>query len=185
MADRKRSGGRAGNARRTSSLVPSQMPWKQPINNDKPTEPLSLDGIHSIHNGCIRILKESGLPIILADTLKDAAEGHSWMQLYIFQDEDFVMELLESAPAKFSVTPRNKDHKIIIGGNMSRGDVRPPFPSLSQCRVCNPISITLCRDKTYPIFCSMNEEGTAPLCSQPSTQCSMYDISWRKINFIR
>ena len=31
------------------------------------------------------------------EKMYEYSEGHSWMQLYIFQDEDFVMELLERA----------------------------------------------------------------------------------------
>ena len=128
MADRKRSGGRAGNARRTSSLVPSQMPWKQPINNDKPTEPLSLDGIHSIHNGCIRILKEIGIEFLNPESLEIFKKaGCKVKGTNVKMDEDFVMEMLKTAPAQFSVTPRNKDHKSIIGGKyMSFGSVSSP-----------------------------------------------------------
>ena len=38
---RRRGGGRAGNsARRTSAGVIEQMPWRQPVNIDRPTEPL-------------------------------------------------------------------------------------------------------------------------------------------------
>ena len=45
MTSKRRAGGRSGNTRRTSSLVPNQMPWKQPINWDRPTEPLGEEGI--------------------------------------------------------------------------------------------------------------------------------------------
>ena len=97
MADRKRSGGRAGNTRRTSSLVPSQMPWKQPINNDKPTEPLSLDGVHNIHNGCIRILKEVGIEFLNPESLEIFKQaGCKVTGTNVKMDEDFVMEMLKT-----------------------------------------------------------------------------------------
>ncbi|NNK77143.1 MAG: hypothetical protein HKP40_00380, partial [Litoreibacter sp.] len=51
MADgavrKRRSGGRAGNTRRTDSLLPDQMPWGQPVNPDRPTEPLDEDGVQA------------------------------------------------------------------------------------------------------------------------------------------
>lgn len=37
---RGRSGGRAGNARRGATETIAQMPWQQPVNIDRPTEPL-------------------------------------------------------------------------------------------------------------------------------------------------
>ena len=45
---RKRSGGRAGNHRNSSSSI-NQMPWQQVVNIDDPIEPLSEDGIQNIH----------------------------------------------------------------------------------------------------------------------------------------
>ncbi len=41
---RKRSGGRSGNVRRSSPNVIEQMPWRMPVNTDRPTEPLDEDG---------------------------------------------------------------------------------------------------------------------------------------------
>ena len=39
-ARRQRAGGRAGNADRRGGAVIDQMPWRIPVNTDKPTEPL-------------------------------------------------------------------------------------------------------------------------------------------------
>ena len=47
MADdlkRKRAGGRAGNAIRAGSHAIDQMPWRIPVNHDRPTEPMGEDG---------------------------------------------------------------------------------------------------------------------------------------------
>ena len=48
---RKRGGGRAAHADRRGSATDHQMPWKPPINIDRPTETLSEEGIAAIHDG--------------------------------------------------------------------------------------------------------------------------------------
>ena len=46
---RRRGGGRAGNTRRGRVEAVAQLPWRQPINTDKPTEPLHEEGVQAIH----------------------------------------------------------------------------------------------------------------------------------------
>ena len=61
---RKRSGGRAGGAKRRGSEVIEQMPWNPPINMDRPTEPLDAGGVAAIHDGAMRILEEIGIEFL-------------------------------------------------------------------------------------------------------------------------
>ena len=132
MADapkkRKRGGGRAGNARRTTSLLPDQMPWKQPVNIDAPTEPLGPEGVQAIHKGCMTILSTIGIEFLNPEAcaiLKEA--GCKVDGTNVKMDEDFVMEMVGHAPAEFTITPRNKDRTIKIGGrNMAFGNVSSP-----------------------------------------------------------
>ena len=67
---RRRSGGRAGNAVRRGSLAIDQMPWRLPINLDRPTEPLDEDGINAIHDGAMRILEEIGIEFLNQEALE-------------------------------------------------------------------------------------------------------------------
>ena len=61
---RRRSGGRAANtAKRLTSDI-NQMPWRLPINTDRPTEPLDGDGVQAIHDGAMRILEEIGIEFL-------------------------------------------------------------------------------------------------------------------------
>jgi trimethylamine--corrinoid protein Co-methyltransferase len=60
MARRSRSGGRAGNARRTTTAAIDQMPWRNIKNIDRPTEPLDEDGVQAIHKGAMHILSKIG-----------------------------------------------------------------------------------------------------------------------------
>ncbi len=61
---RRRGGGRAGNAKRRGTRAIDQMPWRSPINSDKPTEPLSEEGVNAIHEGAMKILEDIGIAIL-------------------------------------------------------------------------------------------------------------------------
>ena len=114
MASKRRAGGRSGNTRRTGSLVPNQMPWKQPLNWDRPTEPLGEEGILNIHNGCMRILKEIGIEFLNPESLEIFKKaGCKVTDTNVRMDEDFVLEMLKKAPTQFTITPRNDAKKIV------------------------------------------------------------------------
>ena len=61
---RLRSGGRAANTARRGDALFKQSPWRLPVNHDRPTEPLSEDGIVAIHNGAMHILEEIGIEFL-------------------------------------------------------------------------------------------------------------------------
>jgi trimethylamine---corrinoid protein Co-methyltransferase len=114
---RRRAGGRAGNQARAGTAVIDQMPWKQPVNPDRPTEPLDADGVQRIHKGAMRILREIGIEFLNPEAvaiLKKA--GCRVNDTNVRMDEDFVMDMLGHAPSTFPITPRNPDHRIIMGG---------------------------------------------------------------------
>ncbi|RED12302.1 trimethylamine methyltransferase family protein [Pontivivens insulae] len=125
---RTRGGGRAGNARRGSTHAIQQMPWSQPVNIDRPTEPLSQDGVQAIHETAMRILEEIGIEFLNDEArryLKDAGctiEGEN-----VRMDRDWVMEMVGKAPTEFTITPRNPKHRLTIGGrNMAFVNVSSP-----------------------------------------------------------
>ena len=132
MADgterRRRSGGRSGNARRTTKEVISQAPWVIPVNTDRPTEPLGPDGVEAIHNGAMRILEEIGIEFLNAeaiDLFKQIGAKVDGMNVKL--DREWVMEMVAQAPSEFTITPRNPDHEIRIGGrNIVFGNVSSP-----------------------------------------------------------
>ena len=132
MADvkerRKRGGGRAGNAARRGGLVVDQMPWRLVRNTDRPTEPLTPDGVNAIHDGAMRILEEIGIEFLNHEALavlKDAGctlDGEN-----VRMGRDFVMEMVGKAPSQFTLTPRNTEREIVIGGDfMAFGNVSSP-----------------------------------------------------------
>ncbi len=132
MADTKtrkrRGGGRAGAAARRGGTVIEQMPWNPPINIDRPTEPLGPEGIEAIHEGAMRILEEIGIEFYNEEAIGILREaGCTISGDNIRMGRDFVMEMVGKAPSSFTITPRNPDRKIEIGGrNMVFGNVSSP-----------------------------------------------------------
>jgi trimethylamine--corrinoid protein Co-methyltransferase len=114
---RRRAGGRAGNKSRAGTAAIDQMPWRIPVNPDRPTEPLDTDGVMAIHRGAMRILSEIGIEFLnpeAAAILKQAGckvEGTN-----VRMDEPFVMEMLKTVPEQFTITPRNPAREITLGG---------------------------------------------------------------------
>ncbi len=125
---RKRSGGRAGNARRTSPDVIQQADWTIPVNTDRPTEPLDGEGIEAIHNGAMRILEEIGIEFLNEEALDLFRQiGAKVEGSNVKVGRDFVMEMVAKAPSQFTLTPRNLERRITIGGrNIVFGNVSSP-----------------------------------------------------------
>jgi len=143
MADaaprRGRSGGRAGNTRRSSPLAIQQMPWRLPVNPDRPTEPLNEDGVAAIHDGAMRILEEIGIEFLNEEGLEILRQaGCTINGTNVRMGRDFVMEMLGRAPSSFTLTPRNPDRKLTVGGqHILFGNVSSPpnFWSLETGKV--------------------------------------------------
>ena len=114
---RRRAGGRAGNKSRAGTAVIDQMPWRIPVNPDRPVEPLDADGVQAIHRGAMRILRDIGIEFLNPDAVAIMKQaGCKVVGNTVFMDEDFVMEMLSHAPDSFTITPRNPDREVIIGG---------------------------------------------------------------------
>ena len=115
---RRRSGGRAGNAARRSTASIDQMPWRIPLNIDRPTEPLGEDGVAAIHNGAMTILEDIGIEFLNEEALALFREaGCTVSGTNVRMGRDWVMEMVGQAPSQFEITPRNPDRKLTIGGN--------------------------------------------------------------------
>ena len=118
MTKRRRGGGRAGNAARRGHEVIEQMPWRLPVNVDRPVEPLTEEGIAAIHDGAMRILEEIGVAFLNEEALEIFREAGCRVEgEVVYMDRDFVMEMVGKAPSSFTLTPRNPDRKLVIGEN--------------------------------------------------------------------
>ena len=125
---RRRAGGRAANTakRQTSDLA--QMPWRLPLNTDRPTEPLDADGVQAIHDGAMTILEDIGIEFLNEEALglfKQA--GCTVNGTNVRMGRDWVMEMIGHAPEQFDITPRNPARKLTVGGkHILFGNVASP-----------------------------------------------------------
>ena len=132
MADdrqrKRRSGGRAGNSERRGTAVIDQMPWRIPVNTDRPTEPLGPEGVAAIHDGAMRILEDIGIEFLNTEALDLFRQaGCSVNGTNVRMGRDWVMEMVRRAPAEFTITPRNPDRALPIGGkHILFGNVSSP-----------------------------------------------------------
>jgi trimethylamine--corrinoid protein Co-methyltransferase len=116
-ARRKRAGGRAGMKVRAGSAVIDQMPWRIPVNPDAPTEPLDADGVQRVHKTAMRILRDIGIEFLNPEAVEHLRKaGCTVNGTNVRMDEDFVMEMVARAPETFTITPRNPERELIMGG---------------------------------------------------------------------
>ena len=125
---RTRAGGRAGNQRRSIKTTIDQMSWRQVINTDRPTEPLDEEGIQNIHEGVIKILEDIGIEFMNPEALKILKKGGATVNgENVKIGRDLLAEMLSHTPREFSITPRNPERKIRLGGkNMAFVNVSSP-----------------------------------------------------------
>lgn len=125
---RRRGGGRAGNAERRGGAVIEQMPWRIPVNVDRPTEPLSDEGVEAVHDGAMRILEEIGIEFLNPEAIEILREAGCTIEgENVRMGRDFVMEMVGKAPSTFEIAARNPAHNLTIGGkNIVFGNVSSP-----------------------------------------------------------
>lgn len=119
MEERKsrRGGGHAGARRGQDAQAIRQMPWRIPLNPDRPTEPLPPEGVAAIHEAAMRILEEIGIEFLNAEA-RDylAAAGCTVTGTNVRMDRGLVLERIAQAPAQFDITPRNPERRVTLGG---------------------------------------------------------------------
>ena len=128
----RRSGGRAGNKRGKGAVI-TQIPWTIPTNTDKPIEPLPPEGVEAIHDAAMKVLEEIGIEFLnleAVEILRSAGcdiSNETSESALVKMDRALVMEKIALAPSQFTLTPRNTDRQITVGGNhMVFGNVSSP-----------------------------------------------------------
>jgi trimethylamine--corrinoid protein Co-methyltransferase len=126
---RRRGGGRSGNARRGGPSL-AQLPWSQPRNPDRPTEPLTPERVEAIHIGAMRVLEEVGIDFLNEEAkaqLRAAGCAVAPDGDRVRMGRDFVMEMVARAPKTFAITPRNPARAVRFGGDwVAFGSVASP-----------------------------------------------------------
>ncbi|MBV8740921.1 MAG: trimethylamine methyltransferase family protein [Sinobacteraceae bacterium] len=130
---RRRQGGRA---RRPAGAQLAQPPWQQVTNPYPPMEILSADQLESIHLTSLRILEELGIEFMSPRALQIFRRGGARIDAssgLVYLDRALVDQALSSAPPSFTLTPRNRDKRLIFGGNhVNFGLVAGP-PNVHDC----------------------------------------------------
>ncbi|MBV2358481.1 trimethylamine methyltransferase family protein [Thalassococcus sp. CAU 1522] len=115
---RRRSGGRAGNSARRGDAAIEQAPWCLPVNRDAPTEPMSQEGVARMHDAAMRILEEIGIEFLNDEAVGILRKAGATVDgQNVRMGRDMVMEYVALAPSQFTITPRNPERRIVLGGN--------------------------------------------------------------------
>jgi trimethylamine--corrinoid protein Co-methyltransferase len=120
MAREGRRGGRARVGGKGGRGALQQLPWRIPSTRGHQLTLLSADQIEAIHDTSIRILEELGIEMLSERALDLLAQGgaavdRSTMNVKI--DRAMVAKALETAPSRFTLTPRNPDRAVPLGGD--------------------------------------------------------------------
>jgi trimethylamine--corrinoid protein Co-methyltransferase len=104
-----------------------QAPWSQLRYTDPPTEPLGPEGVERIHGAAMEILEDIGIDFLHGDARRLLAEAGCSVDAdgpTVRMGREFVMEMVAKAPSSVTITPRNPDHRIVLGdGHAAFGTV--------------------------------------------------------------
>ena len=97
-----------------------QLPWKAIRNRYPPLEILSTDQVEAIHESSLRLLEELGIELMSADArrrLRAAGAEVDEDSGLVRLDRGLVAAALARAPSSFTLTPRNPERRLLIGGD--------------------------------------------------------------------
>ena len=97
-----------------------QMPFGQIQRAIKPFDLISDAQLEAIHQASIALLRDTGIEFMNQKALKLFSKAGACVDFdrqLVRMDEDLVLTALASAPQSFTLTPRNPQHKLKIGGD--------------------------------------------------------------------
>ncbi|MEP7456640.1 trimethylamine methyltransferase family protein [Phyllobacterium sp. SB3] len=129
MSQERRGGGRRSRMERNGTGIP-QLPWQQVTNTYAPVQLLDEERMVALHRNSMRILSELGISVMserVMSLFEKAGAIVDRETLTIRIDEDLVNTALETTPSSFTLTSRNPEKQLHIGGNtMAFGLVAGP-----------------------------------------------------------
>jgi trimethylamine--corrinoid protein Co-methyltransferase len=115
---------------RVRSALAGQLPWAPPSYTDPPICPLSEDEIEAIHEASLDVIEKIGIRFLnqeALDILKKAGCDVDDQSQNVKMDRQWVADKVTHAPSRFTITPRNRNKAITIGGgNFCFGQVASP-----------------------------------------------------------
>ncbi|MBX2885510.1 MAG: trimethylamine methyltransferase family protein [Granulosicoccus sp.] len=148
----RRSGGR--NARRfeRQSLTKAfDTAWRQWVNPYPPIEQFSQDELESIHLASLDVLQNVGIRVLSEEGRQIFSQAHFRVrEEVVYFDAEQLLELIALAPEEVSLSSRNTDRKVVMGGNkvsVCTTGGAPNFSDLDHGRRPGSISLleNLCR----------------------------------------
>ena len=115
--------------------VVRQSGWGQLRYADPPTEPLDAEGVERVHGAAMEILEDIGIDFLHEDARRLLAEAGCSVDAdgpTVRMGRDFVMEMVGRAPASFTITPRNPEHRITVGDGMAAFGTVASAPNVSD-----------------------------------------------------
>ncbi|MFN3994496.1 MAG: trimethylamine methyltransferase family protein [Tabrizicola flagellatus] len=109
---------RRGRREKAGTTIP-QLPWETVRNPYRPLDILSPEQMDELHATSIRILKELGIKVMGANAraLFAAAGARVDDDGVVRIDESIVEAALATVPKAFTLTPRNPDRRVHLGGD--------------------------------------------------------------------
>ena len=134
-APRRRRGKSPRDRQQSSQKLP-QLPWRQVKNPYPPMAVLSEDQLNAIHETSLRVIEELGIELMSSrarDLFRAAGAEVDDSTGLVKADRELIMEAVRKAPSSFTLTSRNAEKQLVMGGNnMAFGLVAGP-PNVHDC----------------------------------------------------
>ena len=130
---RRREGGRS---RRIGAAPLPQLAAQSVRNPYPPMELLSAEQVEAIHLNSMRILEELGIEVMsnrALEVFRAAGAKIDDATMTVRIDRGLVAQALATAPAAFTLTSRNRDKQIIVGGNNINFSLVAGPPNVHDC----------------------------------------------------
>ena len=132
----KRSGRGQRKLARVADSLAHQLPWINLVNPYPPLEPLSSDQLGAIHEASMTVLEDYGIEVLserVRASFRGAGARVDDSHGIVRPDRELVLDLVARAPGAFSLTPRNPNRRLEVGGaHIHFGMVSGP-PNVHDC----------------------------------------------------
>jgi trimethylamine--corrinoid protein Co-methyltransferase len=112
--------GQDSDAKRRSRAATHQPAWRIPRYLDKPIEPLSAEQIEKLLNAAHTVLETTGVEFMSAEARRILRAGGAIVDEdthLVRIGRDVVAAAMATAPKTFTITPRNKERALPLGGD--------------------------------------------------------------------
>ena len=110
---------RGGAAALKTPFLARQLEWAAATYLDSPAQPMDAEGVEAIHDASMQVLEDIGILFMNDEALailRAAGCDVDMTSQRVRMDRDFVMEAVGKAPSQFTITPRNPQREITMGG---------------------------------------------------------------------